>query len=133
MEENKEQILDIMPYANIDINFYNYIWLAICIVVFIVTLIYLLKKIPQKIQTKELSIKELAVKNLNELNIDKKDAKEVLYEFTKNAKLCTNEYNEKKLDIILKHIEPLKYQNTKVVLDEKTKQMLKGYIKDELY
>ncbi|MEN8717759.1 MAG: hypothetical protein ABF301_03735 [Sulfurovum sp.] len=133
MEENKEQILDIMPYANIDINFYNYMWLAICVVVFIVTLIYLLKKIPQKIQTKELSIKELAVKNLNELNIDTKDTKEVLYEFTKNAKLCTNEYNEKKLDIILKQIEPLKYQNTKVVLDEKTKQMLKGYIKDELY
>ena len=133
MEENEEQILDIMPYANIDINFYNYMWLAICVVVFIVTLIYLLKKIPQKIQTKELSIKELAVKNLNELNIDTKDTKEVLYEFTKNAKLCTNEYNEKKLDIILKQIEPLKYQNTKVVLDEKTKQMLKGYIKDELY
>ena len=131
--ESKEQILDIMPYANIEINYLNYIWLLICIVVFVITLIYLIKKIPQKIQKKEDTIFEMAVKNLRSLDIEKSDAKTVLYEFTKNAKQCTNQYNEKKLEIILKQIEPLKYQNNKIVLDKKIKEMLKGYIQDELY
>ena len=131
--ESKEQILDIMPYANIEINYLNYIWLLICIIVFVITLIYLIKKIPQKIQKKEDTIFEMAVKNLRSLDIEKSDAKTVLYEFTKNAKQCTNQYNEKKLEIILKQIEPLKYQNNKIVLDKKIKEMLKGYIQDELY
>ena len=131
--ESKEQILDIMPYANIEINYLNYIWLLICIVVFVITLIYLIKKIPQKIQKKEDTIFEMAVKNLRSLDIEKSDAKTVLYEFTKNAKQCTNQYNEKKLEIILKQIEPLKYQNNSIVLDKKIKEMLKGYIQDELY
>ena len=122
-----------MPYANIEINYLNYIWLLICIVVFVITLIYLIKKIPQKIQKKEDTIFEMAVKNLRSLDIEKSDAKTVLYEFTKNAKQCTNQYNEKKLEIILKQIEPLKYQNNSIVLDKKIKEMLKGYIQDELY
>ena len=131
--ENKEQVLDIMPYANIDINYLNYVWLLICVIVFIVTLIYLIKKIPQKIQKKQQTIFERAVKNLKELDIEKDDAKTILYEFTKNAKLCTNEFNIKKLEIILNQIEPLKYQDKKVVLNSKIKEMLKGYIQDELY
>lgn len=131
--ENKEQVLDIMPYANIDINYLNYVWLLICVIVFIVTLIYLIKKIPQKIQKKQQTIFEKAVKNLKELDIEKDDGKTILYEFTKNAKLCTNEFNIKKLEIILNQIEPLKYQDKKVVLNSKIKEMLKGYIQDELY
>ncbi len=131
--ESKEQILDIMPYATIEINYLNYIWLLICIIVFVITLIYLIKKIPQKIEKKEDTIFEIALKNLKNLDIEKSDAKTVLYEFTKNAKQCTNEYNEKKLEIILKQIEPLKYQNKNIVLDRKIKEMLKGYIQDELY
>ena len=132
MEKN-EKILDIMPYLNIEINYINYIWLLISIIVFIVTLIYLIKKIPQKIQKKEPTSYEIAIKNLNNLDIENGDAKEILYEFTKNAKLCTNEFNTKKLEIILNQIEPLKYQDKKIVLDRKVKEMLKGYIKDELY
>ena len=131
--ESKEQILDIMPYANIEINYLNYIWLLICIIIFVITLVYLIKKIPQKIQKKEDTIFEIALKNLKNLDIEKSDAKTVLYEFTKNAKQCTNEYNQKKLEIILKQIEPLKYQNKNIVLDRKIKEMLKGYIQDELY
>ena len=131
--ESKEHILDIMPYANIEINYLNYIWLLICIIIFVITLVYLIKKIPQKIQKKEDTIFETALKNLKNLDIEKSDAKTVLYEFTKNAKQCTNEYNQKKLEIILKQIEPLKYQNKNIVLDRKIKEMLKGYIQDELY
>ena len=131
--ENKEQILDIMPYVNIEINYVNYIWLLICIIVFIGTLIYLIKKIPQKIEKKQETIFEKAVKNLKELDIENGDAKTVLYEFTKNAKQCTNEYNIKKLEIILNQIQEYKYQDKKIVLNQKVKEMLKGYIQDELY
>lgn len=125
---------DIMQNETIFIDYYKYIYITIFFFLFFIVLIFLIKRFNKRekvILTKE----QIAVENLKNIDFNTSNQKQLLYDFTIFAKECqsekTDEKARNKLDEILKQIEPFKYQKDEIVLDEKTKKILKEYI-DEL-
>ncbi len=120
------QFQDIMPIEDITID-YSVYFIYIGVFVFILLLAYLFKKFLFKKKEVQLSQKEISINELKALDLDS-DSKEVLYRFTLLAKDCVED--KERLDLVLKQIEPFKYKKENLGLDDKTKQLLKGYIDD---
>lgn len=121
------QFQDIMPLEEIVIDYSSY-FVYVGVSIFIVVLLYLSKKYLFKKKEIVLSTKEISIRDLKSLDFEGDDAKELLYRFTLLAKECVEDIE--KLDLLLKQIEPLKYKKENLVLDDKIKSLLKGYINE---
>ena len=121
------QFQDIMPLEDIaiDTNIY-FIYIGLFILAGL--LIYLYTRFLFKKDTKTPNPYEQKIQKLKELDLDRTDTKQMLYEFTLLAKDTMKE--KERLNLILDQIEPLKYKKDEVILDKKLKDLLRGYIDD---
>ncbi len=125
-----DKFQDIMPNELLLIDFVKYIYVFICIFVFFIVLFFIFRRVKKR-EKVILSKEQIALENLKKLDFETSNQKQLLYDFTIFAKERQSEMKKNRLDEILKKIEPFKYQKDEIVLDEKTKKMLKEYI-DEL-
>lgn len=127
---NINSLQDIMQNETVFIDYYKYIYLTIFLLLFFISLVFLIKSFNKK-EKIVFTKKQIAIKNLKNLDFNTPKQKQFLYDFTIFAKECQDEKTKEKLDEILKQIEPFKYQKDEIVLDESIKKKLKEYV-DEL-
>lgn len=123
-----ENLASIAEYEIIQTNFMAYIFILVCIIILVVTLILRRKK-NFKIT---LSKKQENYTKLRAINFNNNDYKKIVYDFTILGKSC--EVNELKDEFynILENIEKYKYQKnltkTDTIIDEKIITQMKKYI-----
>lgn len=125
-----DRFQDIMPNELLLIDFTKYIYVFICIFMFFIVLFFIFRRVKKR-EKVVFSKEQIAFENLKKLDFETSNQKQLLYDFTIFAKECQSEMKKNRLDEILKKLEPFKYQKDEIVLDEKTKKILKEYI-DEL-
>lgn len=128
--EDKVTFQDIMPFESIQIDLMEYFYLFAGIILVAILFRIILTKVRQPNQ-KMLSKKEISLYNLQNLDLNREDQKQVLYDFTLYSKELLNGQEDTKLQNILEQIETYKYHDKNIQIDSTIRQNIKRYI-DEL-
>ncbi len=125
-----DKLKDIKPPVEVEGSFWLFLILIILSLLLFGAIGYFLYKFLKRRKKRKKTKRELALDALRE--IDFKDTKKAVYDFTENAFLLVegNMEKEKKLKDILKELEIYKYKKDIPPLSKEHIKMMKNFIKE---
>lgn len=124
---------DIMPMAEIPIDYAYYLMLFLAVIILPAILVVLIRIVLKKRRpVSRPTVEEVARNGLRQIDFHSTDSKALLYTFTLHAKRCVTPENEQRLQGLLLKLEPYKYTQEQQEIEAGLIEEMKGYVTDAI-